>query len=179
MPGEILVLTGSPRKNGNTHKLTEAFIEGAKASGNNVVVFDVAAMNISPCTGCEYCSTHIGECINEDDMQEIMPHFFTAKTIVFATPVYYYGMTAQMKLALDRMYFTLYKKDSIDSCILLAVYGDTDTTVVQPLIDQYKAFTSYAKWKNLGIIEVSGVYGEGEIDGNPALAEARSLGASL
>ena len=112
-------------------------------------------------------------------MQKIMPHFFTAKTIVFATPVYYYGMTAQLKLALDRMFFTLYKKDSIESCILLAVYGDTDTTAVEPLISQYKAFASHANWNNLGIVAAAGVYGEGEIEGHPALQEARALGKKL
>ncbi len=179
MPGEILIFTGSPRKNGNTEKLTQAFITGAEAAGSHVSVFDVAEMNIAPCTGCEYCSTHPGECIQKDDMQKIMPHLFTADTVVFATPVYYYGMTAQLKLAVDRMYFTLYKKDSIKSCVLLAVYGDTDTTVVEPLVAQYKAFIAYADWNNAGIITVAGVNKKGEIEGHPALKEAEALGRSL
>lgn len=179
MPKEILVLTGSPRRDSNTEKLAEAFVRGAKAAGHRVEVFNVAQMEIAPCTGCEYCSTHPGECCIQDDMQTIMPHLFTADTIVFATPVYFYGMTAQLKLALDRMYFTQYKKESIDSCVLLAVYGDTDTTVVRPLIDQYKAFSSYAKWDNLGIVTVPGVHKKSEIEGHPALEEAEELGRSL
>jgi len=179
MSKEILILCGSPRENGNTQLLADAFKKGAEAAGNVVNVFDVAQMNIAACKGCDYCTLHQGECIQKDDMQKIMPYLYTANTIVFSTPVYYYGMTAQLKLALDRMYATLAKKSSLESCVLLAVYGDTNTSVVEPLVEQYKAFTGYSGWNNLGIITVPGLNEKGEISGHPALNEAEELGRSL
>ena len=179
MAKDIVIFTGSPRENGNTQLLTMAFKKGAESAGSTVTVFDVANMKISPCKGCDYCSTHDGTCVQKDDMQKIMPYLYTANTLVFATPVYYYGMTAQLKIAVDRMYATLTRKSSIDSCVLLAVYGDTDTTIVQPLIEHYKAFTNYDHWENLGIITVPGLNAKAEIAGHPSLLEAEALGRSL
>lgn len=176
---DILVLTGSPRKNGNTRMLASAFTEGAEAAGLDVQVIHTAELKIAPCQGCGYCQEHEGICIQRDDMAQIMPHLYSARTIVFATPVYYYAMTAQLKLALDRMYATLAKPPTIDSCILLAVYGDTDTTVPEALIHNYKVFTGYSGWKDLGIVTAEGVNDAGEIAGHPALDKARELGKSL
>ncbi|MDD3536972.1 MAG: flavodoxin family protein [Eubacteriales bacterium] len=176
---DILVLTGSPRKNGNTRMLADAFVDGAAEGGLDVRVIHVAGLNIAPCQGCGYCQEHEGVCIQKDDMARIMPHLYSARTIVFATPVYYFAMSAQLKTALDRMYATLAKPPTIDSCILLAVYGDTDTTVPEALIHNYKVFTGYSGWKDLGIVTAAGVNDAGEIAGHPALEEARELGKSL
>ncbi len=176
---DILVLTGSPRKNGNTRMLADAFVEGATEGGLDVRVIHVAGLNIAPCQGCGHCLKHEGVCIQKDDMAQIMPHLYSARTIVFATPVYYFAMSAQLKTALDRMYATLAKPPTIDSCILLAVYGDTDTTVPEALIHNYKVFTRYSGWKDLGIVTAEGVNDPGDIGGHPALGKARELGRSL
>ncbi len=176
---DVLVLTGSPRKNGNTRILADAFVRGASEAGLDVTVIHTAGMNIAPCKGCNYCLDHEGVCIQKDDMAQIMPHLYVARTVGFATPVYYYGMTAQLKLALDRMYATLGKPPAVDSCVLLAVYGDTDTTVPEALVHHYKAFTGYSKWKDLGIVTAEGVNAPGDIEGHPALAQARELGRRL
>lgn len=176
---DILVLTGSPRKNGNTRMLAKAFTEGAEEAGLDVQVIHTAELKIEPCQGCGYCQANEGICIQRDDMEKIMPHLYSARTLVFATPVYYYAMTAQLKLALDRMYATLAKPPAIDSCVLLVVYGDTDTTVPEALIHNYKVFTGYSGWKDLGIVTAEGVNDAGDIDGHPALDKARELGRSL
>ncbi len=176
---DILVLTGSPRKNGNTRMLADAFVQGAREAGLDVQVIHVAEWNIAPCKGCGYCLEHEGVCIQQDDMKQIMPHLYSARTIVFATPVYYFAMSAQLKTALDRMYATLGKPPAIDSCALLAVYGDTDTTVPEALIHNYKVFTGYCGWKDLGIVTAEGVNDPGDIAGHRALAEARELGKGL
>lgn len=102
---KILLLTGSPRKNGNSSAMADAFTAGAEGAGHEVVRFDVASMNIAGCQGCEYChSQGDGMCIQQDDMQQIYPHLADCDAIVFASAVYYWTLTAQLQAALHRFY---------------------------------------------------------------------------
>jgi multimeric flavodoxin WrbA len=112
-------------------------------------------------------------------MQHILPFLYESKVIAFATPLYYYGMSAQLKLALDRMYATIARPPAVDSCVLLASYADGDDRAVDALIAHYKAFTEYNGWKNLGIVTAGGVHAEGEIAGHSALKDAFRLGQEL
>ena len=94
---KILLLSGSPRKNGNSSAMADAFTAGAQSAGHEVVRFDVGRMDIAGCQGCEYC--HVqgeGQCVQQDDMQDIYPHLADCDMIVFASAVYYWTLTAQM-----------------------------------------------------------------------------------
>ena len=100
-----VVLHGSPRRGGNSDTLAEHFIQGLKTTGD-VEVFDFILndMKIRPCQGCEYCATsENNKCAIQDDMQKIYDVFADADIVVWATPMYWGYMTAQMKTALDRM----------------------------------------------------------------------------
>ena len=178
-PKSILVLNGSPKMSGNTAALTDAFCRGAQEAGHTVHVFNVANLSVHPCTDCRYCFEHSGECAIHDDMQQIMPHLYTDDVIVFATPVYFYGFTAQIKTVLDRMICMQTSKMTVKGSILLSPYGDTDKTVPKPMIDMYKAFTGYVGWKNLGIITAHGCMDPGDIAGHKALEQAEALGKNL
>lgn len=102
---KILLLSGSPRKNGNSSAMADAFIAGAENAGHEVLRFDVAGMDIAGCQGCEYCHTQgEGKCIQNDDMQQIYPHLMDCDAIVFASAVYYWTLTAQLQAALQRFY---------------------------------------------------------------------------
>lgn len=157
MAKRIVLFQASPRKNGNTERLANAFIEGAKESGNTVTKFDVGRMKISGCSDCKYCFSHLGECARKDDMNEIYDALYKADMVVFASPVYWHGMTAQLKAAIDRMNVGTAKPMPIKSAALLVVYGDTDTEAVEPTISHYKAITKYMGWKDSGIITQSNV----------------------
>ena len=101
----VVVLHGSPRRGGNSDTLSEHFVNGVKKTGD-VEVFDFILndMNISPCQGCESCMTSEGhKCVIDDDMHQIYSVFADADIVVWATPMYWGYMTAQMKIALDRM----------------------------------------------------------------------------
>ena len=100
----ILVITGSPRKGGNTDIMAEAFAQGARESGNQVTVKNAGAMNIAPCQACEYCFAHDGACMQQDDMTEILAEVDKSDMLVFASPVCWFGMSAQIKLVIDRLY---------------------------------------------------------------------------
>ena len=179
MSKRIVVINGSPRKNGNTELLIDAFIQGAESSGNHVTKFNVGRMKITGCTDCKYCFTHLGECAIKDKMQEIYQALYSADMLVLASPVYWHGMTGQIKSVIDRMNVGTAKPMPITAAALLSVYGDTDTEAVEPTISHYKAITKYMGWKDLGIVTQSEVMEKGDIKGLSSLAAARDLGKSI
>lgn len=179
MSKNIVIVNGSPRKNGNTEILVDAFIEGAKESGNAVTKFNVGSMKINGCTDCQYCFSHSGECVQKDDMNEIYSALYNADMLVLASPLYWFGMSSQLKAMLDRMYVAATKALPITSSALLVTYGDTDTTVVEPIISHYKTIINYMGWEDRGIITQPGVTNKGDIKGHLSIAKARELGSSI
>ena len=100
---KILDLSCSPRKQGNTETLLSEALEGAKAEGAEVELFSVSGKEIKPCDGCQACIT-TGECHIDDDMRTVYQKLVEADGIIFGTPIYFYGMTAQAKAIMDRTY---------------------------------------------------------------------------
>ena len=100
---QVLVLMSSPRKNGNTDRLANAFIKGVEENGYSTEKIYVNYQNIKPCLGCNICQK-TNQCVQKDDMQEIYEKMLEAKVIVFASPVYFYTFNASMKLLLDRTF---------------------------------------------------------------------------
>ena len=101
---KILVLHASPRKNENTADMVHAFCEGAQKKGHNVTVFPLSNAHINPCKACDYCQTHKGECIQQDDMTKLYPLLQSHDTLVIAAPVYYLGFPGTLKNLIDRTY---------------------------------------------------------------------------
>ena len=98
----VLILSGSPRKGGNSDLLCDEFMRGAKESGNNVTKINVASKKIAPCHACYFCGEHGGECVYKDDMAEILQAMIDADVLVLASPVYFYSIDAQLKAVIDR-----------------------------------------------------------------------------
>lgn len=101
---QVLILSSSPRKNGNSQALCEAFAKGAQESGNKVNLIRLAEKKIGFCRACDVCMRNGGFCIQQDDMAEILKLYQQADVIVLSTPVYFYGISAQMKTFIDRTY---------------------------------------------------------------------------
>lgn len=99
----IIGIMGSPRKQGNTEFLLKKVIEGAKAAGDQSVVFQPNLMNLRGCQACDACKTK-GRCVIQDDMQSVYWAIDAADLLLFASPVYMWSMSAQLKLVLDRLY---------------------------------------------------------------------------
>jgi hypothetical protein len=100
MVKKILVMTGSPRKGGNSDMLADAFIKGAESAGHEVTKFECAHKNIKPCIACDACYSQKGACVFNDDFNELAPLLEQSDVIVFAPPVYWFTFPAQMKGAL-------------------------------------------------------------------------------
>jgi multimeric flavodoxin WrbA len=179
MGNNILVLSASPRKNGNTERLAAAFIAGAKAAGKNVRLFRVADMDIAPCQGCNACFKHPGVCAQKDDMAEIVAAIGEANTIVFASPVYLFGVSAQLKIAIDRMHVFKKVGTPVKKAALLLTCGSPTKDVSEPSVAMFRMIVSYQKWREAGIVIAPNLHIPGEIEGRPELAAAQKLGEEI
>lgn len=102
MNKKVLILSGSPRKGGNSDVLCDEFARGARETGNKVEKIRMASKKIHPCSACYFCREHGGECAHKDDMGEILQKMIDADVIVLASPVYFYSIDAQLKAVIDR-----------------------------------------------------------------------------
>ena len=150
---KIAVFNGSPRKE-NTQAMVEAFREGAESAGHEVEVYHVGQMKIAGCLGCEYCHTKgEGNCVQKDDLEKIIPAYKEADMIVFASPIYYFTMTAQMEAAIQRVYCIGKTLKAKKAALLLSSGSDG---VYDAAIAQFKGYMGYAGIKAAGIITAYG-----------------------
>ena len=102
MSKNVLAIVSSPRKNGNSEILVDEFLSGAVESGNVITKLCLREKKIAPCLACEVCLGNGGSCVQKDDMAEILEQIDKADVIVLSTPVYYYSISAQLKIMIDR-----------------------------------------------------------------------------
>ncbi len=99
---KVLILSGSPRKGGNSDTLCDQFMKGALQKGHDVEKIFVAEKKIRPCTGCYFCRDHGGRCAFNDDMADILQKIIDCDVLVLSSPVYFYSICAQLKAVIDR-----------------------------------------------------------------------------
>ncbi len=148
---KITVLTSSPRRNGTTAILAEEFIRGAREAGHDVFRFDSAFEDVAPCIACDKCRRGTRRCVYRDAMDKLDPELIAADAIVFVTPLYYYGMSAQLKTVIDRFYATNDQiRGKAKKAILLAACEDDAPTAMDALVSHFEALTGYLRWENAG-----------------------------
>ena len=174
MSKKIVILSGSPRRNGNSERLIAAFQAGAESVGKAVMVFRTAHMKIGGCTGCEYCLEHPGKCARNDDMAEVLAALHGADVVVFVSPVYYFSVTAQLKLAIDRMYPLINEK--VKQTALLLTCADDDVDTAAGALAIYHRIVRYYEWDDAGVVIANGVEHLRDIDGRKEIEQARVLG---
>ncbi len=175
----ILVITGSPHRRGTSMLLADEFAAGAEAAGHRVIRFDAASSRIEPCRACDYCRSHDTECIQKDDMAYLRDDLLAADMIVFATPLYYFGMSAQLKRVIDRFYALNELLLSPRKAVLLATCGDTEAQAMDALQAHYDALCRYLKWQDCGRVLAVGAYTRSDIEASDYPARARCLGESF
>lgn len=169
---KIAVFNGSPRKE-NTAAMVDAFCEGAKAAGHEVEVLQVGKMKIAGCLACEYCHTKgEGICVQKDDIEKILPAYKEADMVVFASPIYYFAMTAQMEAAIQRVY-CIGKPQKAKKAALLLSSGSPG--VYDSAIAQFKGYTGYTGLEAVGIITANGDENKSEAKLNEVRDFAKSL----
>ena len=150
---KIVILNGSPKK-GNTAAMVDAFVEGAQAAGHEVEVLHVGRMKIAGCLGCEYCHTKgEGTCVQKDDMAKVMPAYLDSDMVVYASPIYYFDVTAQLSAATQRVYAIGKPAKATKAALLLSAISPNP---FDGAIASYKAMSAYMGLEDAGIITAAG-----------------------
>ncbi len=175
----IIIFVGSMRNNGNTARLAQSFAEGA-AKNNNVEIISVADYVVNPCIGCNSCFTRKGnKCFQNDDMVQIYEKLQNADIVVIASPVYFYGISAQLKAIVDRLHTPMRNTFHIKRLGLLLVGAAELPNLFDPIVMQYQMVLDFFKLESIGTVLVRGVKDISDIENSPALKEAYELGASM
>lgn len=177
--GRIVVFVGSMRKGGNTDLLAQAFAEGA-GKNNTVEIVSVADYKVNPCIGCNSCFTREGnQCFQKDDMAEIYKKLKAAHMVVIASPVYFYGISAELKAIIDRLHTPMRNEFPIKRLALLLVGAATLPELFDAIKLQYQLVLNFFHLEDAGMVLVRGVKDIGDIKRTKALEEAYNLGTSI
>lgn len=176
---KIVILVGSMRKGGNTDLLAQAFTEGA-GKNNAVEIVSVADYKVNPCIGCNSCFTRKEhKCFQNDDMGVIYEKLRTADIVVIASPVYFYGISAELKAVIDRLHTPMRNEFQIKKLALLLVGAASLPNLFDAIKLQYQLVLDFFHLEDAGMVLVRGVKDKGDIEGNEALKEAYELGLSI
>lgn len=177
MGKKIVVVTGSPRKNGNSFAMTQAFIQEAQAKGHTAIRFDAAMRNVGGCHACETCFQTGKACSFDDDFNEIAPEILEADGVVFTMPVYWYSIPAQIKGVIDRLYsFVVGGRDIAGKeWGLIACCEEEDGTVLDGVRIPLERSAALLKWRLVGQVLVPGVLNTGDIQKTDGCRQAAAL----
>ena len=175
----ILILAGSPRKGGNTELLVGAFVEGASQK-HHVEVVSVHDYKVNPCMGCNACfKNEANACVQNDDMSLIYEKMSQADMLVIASPVYFYGLSAQLKAVIDRFHNPIRDTFRLKRMALLLVGAATLPELFDSILAQYRLCLNFFNLEDAGRVLVRGVKDKGDIRNADALHEAFHLGSNV
>ena len=185
MKKNILIILGSPRRNGNSAILAEQVSKGANANGVNIETIYLHGMIIQPCQGCDSCQKNESNlCIIDDDMQTLYPKLKDADSIVIASPIYWFNFSAQTKIFIDRWYAVGIGERNIftgKEFVLILTYADQDL-FKSGAVNALRSFQDICKYNKASIkgMIYGSAYHKGEIENNAALMKkAYLLGKQL
>ena len=180
MKKRVLVITGSPRKGGNSDMMAEAFIKGLPEA-YEVERFDAGRKKIGGCRACNTCYTKGMACSFDDDFNELAPMLERADMVVFASPIYFYGFTAQIKAAMDKFY-SLYigkRPITVKEGVLLTC-GETDApSDFEGIIRNYELALQFMQWKDRGHLVVTDANAKGDILKTDGLQRAEDMARTM
>lgn len=179
----ILVIVGSARSDGATMTLAKSFIRGARRAGHAVRRVDAADQDISSCRDCGRCWSKGKPCLINDDFNPLAPYLNVSDLIVIATPLYYSGISASIKLILEKFYsYTVpqsRRKLKMSKAILTATAEEDEKDTFKSVISDYENYCDVFGWDDVAQITVGGVREIGDINEKSQLREAYELGKNL
>ncbi|QSV45500.1 flavodoxin family protein [Geobacter benzoatilyticus] len=179
MAKNVLILSCSPRKEGNSDLLCDQFALGATEAGCRVEKISAGDRRINYCTACDACQGNGGACVQKDDMAEILDKMISADVIVMATPVYFSTMNAQTKALIDRTYarYTAITGKEF-YFIMTAAVGDKE--LLELTLESLRKFASCLTGsRERGVIYGTGAWNKGDITKSPAMDLAYEMGRNL
>lgn len=175
----VLVLSGSPRKRGNSDSLCDQFMNGAEEAGHQTEKIFLRDRKINYCIGCNACQRNGGICVHKDDMTEILEKMIAADVIVLAAPVYFYSMDAQMKTLIDRTYARHMEIQSKKVYLIVTGGGDAEHYFDTAIAGLRGFVICLPDAKEKGIICGIGVSEPGDVNGTPAIEKAYEMGRTV
>ncbi len=177
---KVLILSGSPRKGGNSDILCDEFLRGAVDAGNQVEKIRVTEKKIAPCTGCYFCQKSGGRCALNDDMADVLQKIIDCDVLVLSSPVYFYSICAQLKAVIDR---TVAKWTEITNKQLyyIATAAEDEEDTLDITLSCFHGFAMCIEGaEEKGTVYGRGVYEKGAIFNKPeVLTAAYEMGKSI
>lgn len=179
MSKNVLILSASFRKGGNSDTLCDQFAKGAEEAGNHVEKIFINSKKINFCRGCGVCNT-THKCVQKDDMEDILDKMVKADVIVMATPVYFYTMNGQMKTLIDRTVPRYTEISNKDFYFIIAA-ADNNRDNMEKALESFRGFTEdcLEGAREKGVIYGTGAWQIGDIKNSPAMEEAYNAGRSI
>lgn len=179
MRKKVLILSGSPRKDGNSDLLCDEFAKGAAEAGHEVEKVRVAQQNIHPCIACYHCRDHGGECVFTDDMAELLQKMIDADVLVLASPVYFYSIDAQLKAVIDRTVARWLEVKNKEFYYIVTM-ADEDAASADTTLACFRGYADCVEGAvEKGVLIGGGAYEKGAIKRYPAMARAYQMGKSV
>lgn len=172
----VLIISASPRKAGNSDLLCDQFLKGAQEAGHQVEKINLNSQKINFCFGCGVCNnTHV--CVQKDDMKPLLDKMVAADVIVLATPVYFYSMDGQLKTFIDRCVPRYTEMTNKDFYFILTA-ADTEVKNLARTVEALRGFTQdcLEGANEKGIVYGVGAWQKGDIKNTPAFEEAYQMG---
>ena len=177
---KIVVINSSPHSDSeSTSKyLAQRFTEGAKSAGHEVFIFDADKEDTHPCKGCDKCGMN-GPCIFKDAIEtKLMPKMLEADLLVLVTPLYYFGMSAQLKIIVDRFYSRTTKLSGKKSMMMATAWNSADWTM-EALKNHYETLVRYMDWTDVGQVWAVGCGARSLVERSEFGEQAYKIGANL
>lgn len=175
MRKQVLILSGSPRKGGNSDLLCDAFMKGAQEAGHQIEKVRVFEKKICGCCACYGCED-TGICVIKDDMAELLQKMIDADCLVLASPVYFYSIAAQLKAVIDRT-FARWQEVRDKELYYILTAGDTDRANVEKALTCFRGYADCIEGgKEMGVLCGTGLHGKGEVATREIMQEAYEMG---
>lgn len=181
MGKNIVVITGSPRRSGNSFAMTDAFVGAAEKKGHTVTRFDASFMKIGFCHACETCYKTGKACSFDDDFNIMAPAILEADAVVFSMPVYWYSIPAQIKGVIDKLFSLVVGGKDIagKECALITCCEEADMTVMDGVRIPIERSAALMKWNMVGEVLVPGVLEVGAVANTDGCAQAAALAEKI
>ena len=168
---KVLILSGSPRKGGNSDILCDQFAKGALEQGNEVEKIFVAEKKIAPCSGCYFCRKSGGRCALNDDMGEILQKIIDCDVLVLSSPVYFYSMSAQLKAVIDRT-VARWTEIANKELYYITTAAEEDEDTMDGTLACMRGFAKCIDgYYEQGVLYGKGLYEKGEVLNRPELMQ--------
>lgn len=180
---KVCVILSSPRRKGNSALLGEQFAKGAKEAGHEIEMIYLSSYDIQPCLACEYCRHHDHQCIRKDDADQVISKMIEADIWVLATPCYFYSVSAQMKLLMDRFFareYEIREAKKRKQVYYIVTSGASGMENMQGVMESLRGFVKVLRTiDEAGVIDGTGAFQLGDAKSHPAFQKAYEMGKSI